>query len=462
MSSWSEDRRADKAQQEAARLAARKLNDETKLRLVEIQSEQDRLNREAEEERQRKAEAEQRRVKREEQRQREARKAQKKVAAAAKRARWMRWLKANPSTPFVAFVMAASIIPAVISQVSALTSAHVNVMLAALLAAMLEGSAWAVTFMAKQAEDKGQKAGRFRAAGWFFAVAAAAVNFWHGTEQYKAHPWIAFVLGASSLVAFGIWDLKMHGTKGKTKAERRAEKKSKAEEKTRQEHLDARRKDHKDIAKEADRLLSALPFQSVTQEEAFAAAWRIHRGAEPGMSAELYATATSSRVALGAAFELGEHVRPELLRNGLMAGALSPLPNAFPTLGPVSPVGSLANPPEGRTALTGSGLYAIEGGSENAPQGPTEKASGDRSEAARAGRSEEELEALVPAALKAADELYANGKQISVRALRDKLGIRREEVPYLRDRVLTERQQYSVAAASDGTARKSVTAHIDK
>jgi hypothetical protein len=457
MSNWTEERRADRAQSAEQAREDRRLLLEAQLKAKEIDADQKRLDREAAEERQRRADAEGRRVRREEQRQRDAKKAQGKAAAAAKRARHVRWLKANPSTPFVAFVMAASIIPAVVSQVSALSGADVNVALAALLAAMLEGSAWAVTFMAKQAEDKERGAGKFRAAGWLFALAASAVNFWHGQEQYVQHPWVAYVLGASSLVAFGIWDLKMHGTNGRTKAERREAKEHRAAEKARAEHLAKRRKDHKDIAKEADRLLSALPFGQITDEEAFATAWRIHRGAEPGMSAELYTTATTSRVALGAAFELGEHVRPELLRNGLMATALSPLPNVFPTLGPVSPLPGFASLPEGPTSQTGGGLYAIEGASENGPQEAREARSGGTGNEL----SEEELEARLPEALSVAEDLYAEGKPVSARQLESRMHIRKGSGARLRDRVMRERSEYRTAAAS-GTARKSVSARIAK
>lgn len=108
------------------------------------------------------------------------------------------------------------------------------------------------------------------------------------------------------------------------------------QEKARRKHLKERRRHHKDIAAEADRLLSALPFGSITEEEAFAAAWRVHKGAEPGMSAELYAKATDAKVAMGAAVELGEHVRPELIRAGLLAHRYNPL------TGPVQPGGETA------------------------------------------------------------------------------------------------------------------------
>jgi hypothetical protein len=317
VSSYYDQRRKDKLADREADREDKRLEIEARLKAEELRAEQ-----------RRKDAAEKRRLELAERRARQAEKAEKATAAAARRARRIAWLRSHPANVFVGFVMVASIVPAVISQVGALSGAGVPLVLAVLLAAMLEGSAWAVTFMAMQAEDEGRPTGRFRSAGWIAAALASAVNLWHGLEEYQAHPWVAFVLAGSSLVAFTVWDLKTH-SHGKSRAEREAEK-------AREKHASDRRKHHKDLCIEAERILSAMPLGSISEEDAFATAWRIHRGAEPGMSAELYAAATGSRVQLGAAFELGEHVRPELLRAGMLASALSPLPQTMPTLGPVS------------------------------------------------------------------------------------------------------------------------------
>jgi Protein of unknown function (DUF2637) len=318
VSSYYDQRRKDKLADREADREDKRLEIEARLKAEELRAEQ-----------RRKDAAEKRRLELAERRARQAEKEQKATAAAARRARRIAWLKSHPANVFVAFVMTASIVPAVISQVGALSGAGVPLVLAVLLAAMLEGSAWAVTFMAMQAENEGRPTGRFRSAGWLAAALASAVNLWHGLEEYQAHPWVAFVLAGSSLVAFTVWDLKTHGTHGKSKQE-------KAAEEAKEKHLSARRKHHKDVYETAQKLLAAVPLGSITDEDAFATAWRIHHGAEPGMSAELYAAATGSRVQLGAAFELGEHVRPELLRAGMLASALNPLPQTMPTLGPVS------------------------------------------------------------------------------------------------------------------------------
>ncbi|MBP5942586.1 DUF2637 domain-containing protein [Streptomyces acidiscabies] len=450
--SYREERRADDAAKaEQARKNAelraeqaredRRLEVEAQLKAKEIAAEQKRKDAEAKAELARKDAEAKRRQEQADKRARQQESDRKKAARRAKFAKLTRWLNANPVTAFVGFVMVCSIVPAVISQVGALSDAGVFVLLAALLSAMLEGTAWALTFMGKQAEDAGRPAGKYRIATWVTAFLAAGVNYWHWAEALPGHTWVAIVFAASSLIAIYLWDMKTHGSHGKTLAERR-------QEKARKKHLDARRKHHKDIAAEADRLLSALPFESISEEEAFATAWRIRKGAEPGLSAEVYAAATESRVQLGAAFELGEHVRPELVRAGMLASLYNPLPRplseGIPTLGPTLPIPALRRRSEGATALAGIGVYGSEAASEKAREKGSGKASGDAGDDAsgnsRAGRSDEELEALLSDGLEVAAELVAEGNQISAAALSKRMNIRRDDARRLRDLVIAERK----------------------
>lgn len=272
----------------------------------------------AEAEERRRDAAEKRRLEQLDRRAREQEKERRKAARAAKRAKVGRWLNANPVTVFVGYVMVSSIVPAVISQVAALSHAGVFILLAVLLASMLEGGAWALTFMGKQAEDAGRPAGKYRAGTWGTAFAAAAVQYWHWSEALPAQPWVAAVFAGSSLFAIWLWDMKTHGSSGKTREERR-------EEKAREKHLKRRNKLHGDIVKRAESLQTALPFGELDDESAFAAAWRIEKGAEPALDAETYASLTNAQIQLGAAFELDEHVRPELVRTGMLAAAYNPL-----------------------------------------------------------------------------------------------------------------------------------------
>jgi hypothetical protein len=439
--SYREERRADQAAERAQDREDMRLKLEAQLKAKEIAAEQKRADDEAKREQARKDAEAKRRQALADKRARQQEKDRKKAARRAKVAKLTRWLNANPVTAFVGFVMVCSIVPAVISQVGALSHAKVNVLLAALLSAMLEGTAWALTFMGKAAEDAGRPAGKYRVATWCTAFLAAGVNYWHWAATLPNDQWVAVVFACSSLIAIYLWDMKTHGSHGKTKEQRR-------QEKARRQHLKDRRKHHKDIADEADRLVSALPFEAVTDEEAFATAWRIRKGAEPGLSAEVYAAATDARVQLGAAFELGEHVRPELVRAGMLASLYNPLPHrlseGIPTLGPTLPLPALRRPSEGATALAGIGMYGSEAASEKAREKGSGKASGnagdDASGNGRRGRSDEELEALLPDALKVAAELVAEGNQISAAALSKRLGIRRDDARRLRDRVVAERK----------------------
>jgi hypothetical protein len=433
--SYREEMRADRAAERTANREDMRLTLEAQLKAKEIAAEQARQDKEAEREQARRDADAKRRQEQADKRARQQEKERKRAAARARRARITGWLKGQPETLFVAFVMVASVVPAVISQVEALDGAGVFAPLAVLLASMLEGGAWAITFMGQKAEKAGRSPRKYRIGTWVVAAVAAVIQFWHWSAI--APLWVALVFAASSLFAIYVWDLKTHQGHARTREEKRAAK-------ARREHLANRRKHHKDVAAEADRLLSALPFESISEEEAFAVAWRMKKGAEPGLSAEVYAEATNARVALGAAFELGEHVRPELVRAGMLASLYNPLPHrlseGIPTLGPTLPIPALQRPSEGPTALAGIGLYGFEGASENARENANQNAGDSASGNSRGGRSDEEIQALVPDGLKAAAELVAEGKPISAAGLSKQLGIRRDDARRLRDLVVAERK----------------------
>lgn len=80
--------------------------------------------------------------------------------------------------------------------------------------------------------------------------------------------------------------------------------KKRAEEKARAKHEKRRRRDHRSVAKIADRLMSAAPFGTLKPEEAWARAWEIVHGTiEPGMTPKLHAQAHVARRALATAFD---------------------------------------------------------------------------------------------------------------------------------------------------------------
>ncbi|MCW7941657.1 hypothetical protein AAW14_06325 [Streptomyces hygroscopicus] len=80
--------------------------------------------------------------------------------------------------------------------------------------------------------------------------------------------------------------------------------KRRAEEKARAKHERRRRRHHRTVADIADRLVSAAPFGTLKSEDAWTRAWAIVHGTdEPGMTPRLHAYAVRSAQALAAAQE---------------------------------------------------------------------------------------------------------------------------------------------------------------
>ncbi|MGD6765983.1 hypothetical protein ACOKM5_44380 [Streptomyces sp. BH097] len=442
--------RADKqmrleAQLEAQRIAAAdqretaRIEAEQKREDERLAAEQKRLDKEAADEKARKDAEAKRRQELQDKRQRQAEKARAKAARKAQRAKLLAWLNANPATVFVAYVMVAAVVPALLSQVGALAGSGVMGLLAVLLASMLEGGAWAIVFLGKEAEAKGRETWKYRLAGWLTSAVAAGINFWHWSEI--APMWVACVFGGSSLFAFFIWDLKTHGSEGPTRAQRR-------EAKKRRRHDRKRRRHHRAVAKQADKLWSAAPYGTLTEADAFAAAWEIKYGTEPGLTPALYADATTARLKLGEAFRVAEENRGDLIRANLLAGLHSPLSkgsgDVIVRFGSTSASGVDSGPAEGPGGQAGIGSYGSgrsSGDSGNADENASGNGSGnDSRNAGRKGRSEQELETLLPQAHKVAVDLVAEGKPISAAAFAKHLKIRREDGMWLRDRVVAERK----------------------
>lgn len=427
--SYREEKRADEAARRQQDREDRRLDLDARLKSQEIVAEQKRQDAELKAEQARKDADAKRRQQQADRRVREQEKARKRAARTARLAKAGRWLNRNPVTVFVGFVMVSAIVPAVISQVGALGDAGVDVLLAAMLAAMLEGGAWALTFMGKAAEDRGEPTAKFRIATWLTAAVAAGVNYWHWAHALPGEMWVAVVFAASSLFAILLWDMKTHRGHGRTKAERRAER-------AKGRHLKRRRKDHKKIAKEADRLLSAMPYGSLDEEAAFAAAWTIHTGAEPGMTPELFRRATQAQLDLGKALEVAEEERPTLIRAGLHAAVASPfrtpIGRGLPTLPALPEAPTAEKPSEVPTTQFPQGKQqvraAVENGREKSAEAPSE------------GDADRGWERHLDRAREAAADLVAEGKTISATSLAKVLKIRREDAMKLRDRIVAERR----------------------
>ncbi|ASR00818.1 DUF2637 domain-containing protein [Streptomyces sp. 11-1-2] len=445
--SYREERRADQAaaaeqarkdkelllgkQLEAQRLAA-----EEKRADEQAAAERKRQDAEARAERERRATAERNRQKK-----------QTKAARQASRRRLVVWVRDNGDVAAVLAVMACGMIPALVAQFGSLRTMGMGLLLAGLLPFLLELGAWAATAGEAKALREGRDPTPYRIAVWTFTLLAATVNSIHGYKDYGGIGG-ALVLAASSIAPVALWHMVMAGRHSKkakrTREQIAAEKRRREDEKARAKHLKDRRRHHPKVAKEADRLLSAATYGEITGEQAFAAAWRIVHGTEPGMTPELYATATASRLKVGAAFEVADERRPDLIRAGLLAGLHNPVPHrlaeGIPTFGATLPIAARSGAPKGLTAQAGIGLYGSEGSSNDSENASDSARGNDSGNAGRKGRSDEELEHLLPDAHAIAVDLVAEGKTISATALAKRMKVRREDGMWLRDRVVAERK----------------------
>ncbi|MFI5985070.1 hypothetical protein ACIBEA_29915 [Streptomyces sp. NPDC051555] len=115
---------------------------------------------------------------------------------------------------------------------------------------------------------------------------------------------------------------------------------ARAKEKARARHEKKRRKDHKDVAALANRLVSARPFGELLFEEAFALAWEIKKGTlelglEPATHAERHASRKAYAAALDAANGSPVSVRGRLLEVLHRAPASAEKPQLVTDLSPL-------------------------------------------------------------------------------------------------------------------------------
>ncbi|MFJ2779197.1 hypothetical protein [Kitasatospora sp. NPDC087315] len=219
---------------------------------------------------------------------READRARARAERAERLGRVTGWVTANPARAFVRLVQACSIVPAVVSQVAALDHAKVYLLLAVLLAAMLEGGAWALVAMGAQAEGE-RSTHTYRLGAWAAGIVAGGINFAHGWQQYPHHHWVAFVLALSSVGAVWLTDLQTHGGRGPTTADKKTAKE-------RAEHARQRAEHHPEVRKVADRLMSAAAYGTLPADEAWRIAWEyVHGITVPGLTADLLARRLNAR-----------------------------------------------------------------------------------------------------------------------------------------------------------------------
>lgn len=273
MSSWFEERRADKVADAQERRNDRAF--EAKLRRDE-----------------RKADREEARA---EQAQQRREKAQRRAARAAKRERTL--TPGNVYRRGTLVLVALSALAAIPAQVAYFVKK--SLMLLPVPFA-LEGAAWVMAAGVAYADERKLPAW----VRWLlrvFCVSAAAfaarINYLHGSaEGGQLVGWGLAAVTMLGPVFFEVrqWVLTLSAATGDPR--------KRAEEKARAKHDRRRRRHHRTVAKVADRLVSAAPFGTVKPEDAWTRAWAIvHGTTEPGMTPRLHAHAVKSAAALAAA-----------------------------------------------------------------------------------------------------------------------------------------------------------------
>ncbi|HEY3482969.1 MAG TPA: hypothetical protein VGL02_29160 [Streptomyces sp.] len=274
MSSWFEERRADKA----ADAAERRRNDEHRAQLRRDERRKDR-----DEAREIKAQA-------------RRDKAARRQARAARREKTL--TASNVYRKGTLALVAASALASLPAQVMHFVS--ISLMLLPLPFA-LEGAAWVMNAGVAYADERKLptwvrwllRAFAMGAAGY-----AAHINYAYGAETNVSVAW-----GLAGVTVMGplVFEIRQWVS---TLSAAVVDPKKRAEEKARAAHEKRRRKDHKDVVELAEKLVSAAPYGALAFEEAFASAWEILHGTRtPGMTPVLHAQAHASRKALAAAFD---------------------------------------------------------------------------------------------------------------------------------------------------------------
>jgi hypothetical protein len=274
VSSWFEERRADKAADAEER---------RKTRAFEAKLARDERREEKKEQR-------------EEQAQRRRDRAQRRQARAARREKTL--TPGNVYRKGTLALVAASALASLPAQVMHFVT--ISVMLLPLPFA-LEGAAWVMQAGVAYADERkmpGWVRGILRVLSLSAAGYAAWINYDYGS---RIAPAVGYGLAAVTLLGPLFFDVRQWVT---TLSFDAGERKRRAEEKARAGHEKRRRRDHKKVVELAEQLVSAAPYGTLMFEEAFAAAWEIKYGTRiPGMTPDLHAQALASSKALADAMD---------------------------------------------------------------------------------------------------------------------------------------------------------------
>lgn len=324
------------------------------------------------------------------------------------------WLAAEADTAFSVALILLSVIPAIVSQVGAL-SGRTDPGSATALALMLELGAWSATVGASRAMKDGRPVTPYRVAMWLCALIAAAINVSHNGGFTD---WFGLVMGAASLAGVAFWELRCVGRHGRS----RRSKEERAADRARKAHAKKRAAEHKDVQRTAERIVSAAGFDTTLFEDAFTEAWHVHHGTrEVGMTPAMVALRAQSKRRMAEALTLDSDAEP-LFPDTVPDSFIAEFGATFGTVY--------------RSPIPGPDGDGFEGGEGAVPSTPR-KPSGGPSEAAEAlggkgkrpsdgGRRERADKPLQPEHIervKAYAALLAeSGETISVRKVKDLLG----------------------------------------
>lgn len=306
----------------------------------------------------------------------------------------------------------------------------------------LEGAAWVMAAGVAYADEKGLPAWvrwMLRALALAAAGYASSINYAYGTSlpgltPSQAHTagygLAAVTLGGPLLFEIRQWVMTLSAG-GRTRAQR-------AEEKARAQHTRRRRKDHKNVVKLADKLISAAPYGSLAPEAAFRTAWEITTGIrQPGMTPALYAQAVTARKALAQSLaeQSPEPAEPKEMSPEAVAVELF-LAEAF---GPGDGDGGtpVATPPDGpKNGPQNAGGTERQTGSARAPKRRTPL--GGKGKRGSAEDSERPLAEADLAKVRALAAAHGGADKLSARLVRQAVGCRNDYAVRLRDAVQAE------------------------
>jgi len=309
MSNWSEERRRNQAAEAEQRRLDADAAAERRAKARALEDERRRSNRQADKAEARADAQQKRREKRE-----------------RRRERAQAWTK--NTTPGLVYrrgtlaLVTASALASLPAQIAHF--AGISMMLLPLPFA-LEGAAWVMAAGVAYADEKRLPAWvRWMLRGFCLAAAgfAAFINFDYGSHKGAV---VGYGLAAVTLLGPLFFEVRQWVSTLTVDA---GEKKRRTEEKKRARHEKARRKDHKDVVRLAERLVSAAPYGTLALEDAFTAAWEIFYGTStPGMTPALHAQQLASRQSLAAVMDEA-HGAPVSTRARLLQ-VLHPAPSAL-------------------------------------------------------------------------------------------------------------------------------------